>query len=87
MMNTRFSTKTIIEVETLSTPQLKEYLKEAALWNTYNANQQYNSKLYKLLSEITNTYPTATMQQLVENIFIESSNRLSKNILAKQSYN
>lgn len=78
------NTKVVVEIENMTTQQLKEILIEASDWSGLSLKQQYESKLYKLTSDLIAVYGSCVSVQMVyENVATEVANRIVGNIKKK----
>lgn len=70
---------TIPEIENLTTLQLRELVVEAANYKEMSHEQMYKSKLYKLTSQLIETYGNYVNVQLVaEGVCIEIGKRVAE---------
>lgn len=73
-------------LEVISKQDLVTMAKEYKRYNEMTYNEQYNSKIYKLLSDINEFYQgEETIHQVIELIQIEIGRRALEQVIAKQS--
>lgn len=77
--------KTVPELEAMDIKEIKTMLVEATQWKSWDDakeyDKQYNSKLYKLASKLSELYGDTTVQQTCDLLSVEATRRLSMNLV------